>query len=174
MEKVFGYQEILIYMMIGLVLLTIAIVLLFPKVSKSIPASLVAIIIVLIGFRLGYRTKTVADIASISGGFPPFMFQIFLYFRNIAVNFPYALVSVGLTEGLLTLNLVDEITGTKGQGNREYCTRRCQYFKWFLSLVERPMIAQTLVNLSAGSRARLSGIVAALTILLYFIWSPCD
>jgi SulP family sulfate permease len=41
------------------------------------------------------------------------MFQIFLYFRNITVNFPYALVSVGLTEGLLTLNLVDEITGTK-------------------------------------------------------------
>jgi SulP family sulfate permease len=59
----------------------------------------------------------VADIASISGGFHPFIFEYSSKFRDSTINFPYALImaSVGLTEGLLTLNLVDEITGTKGR-----------------------------------------------------------
>ncbi len=74
---------------------------------------------------------------------------------------------VGLTEGLLTLNLVDEITGTKGNGNRECVAQGSANILngFFFGMGGCPMIAQTLVNLSAGSRARLSGIVAALTIL---------
>ncbi len=77
------------------------------------------------------------------------------------------MASVGLTEGLLTLNLVDEITGTKGNGNRECVAQGSANILngFFFGMGGCPMIAQTLVNLSAGSRARLSGIVAALTIL---------
>jgi SulP family sulfate permease len=77
------------------------------------------------------------------------------------------MASVGLTEGLLTLNLVDEITGTKGQGNRECIAQGGANILngFFFGMGGCPMIAQTLVNLSAGSRARLSGIVAAFTIL---------
>ena len=165
-----------LYIMLGLTLLTIAIVLLFPKISKAIPASLVAIIVVF-GLVLGFgiETKTVADIASISGGFPPFHIpNIPLTFQTLQLIFPYALImaSVGLTEGLLTLNLVDEITGTKGKGNKECIAQGSANILngFFFGMGGCPMIAQTLVNLSAGSRARLSGIVAAFTILLIILF----
>ena len=160
-----------LYIMLGLVALTIAIVLGFPKISKAIPASLVAIMVVfalVLGF--GIETKTVADIASVSGGFPPFHIpNIPLNLETLQLILPYGLIMacVGLTEGLLTLNLVDEITGTKGNGNRECVAQGSANILngFFFGMGGCPMIAQTLVNLSAGSRARLSGIVAALTIL---------
>ena len=160
-----------LYVMIGLVALTIGIVLVFPKITKAVPASLVAIMVVfalVLGF--GIETKTVADLASISGGFPPFHIpNLPLNLETLQLILPYGLImaSVGLTEGLLTLNLVDEITGTKGNGNRECVAQGSANILngFFFGMGGCPMIAQTLVNLSAGSRARLSGIVAALTIL---------
>ncbi len=162
--------------MIVIVALTIGIVLLLPKVSKAIPASLVAIIVVF-GLVLGFgiETKTVADIASISGGFPPFHIpNIPVTFETFKIIFPYALMvaAVGLTEGLLTLNLVDEITETRGNGNRECLAQGGSNILngFFFGMGGCPMIAQTLVNLSAGSRARLSGIVAALTILIIILF----
>jgi SulP family sulfate permease len=165
-----------LFIMLGLVLLTIAIVLFFPKITKAIPASLVAIIVVFgLVLGLGIDTKTVADIASISGGFPPFHIpNIELTFETLELIFPYALImaSVGLTEGLLTLNLVDEMTGTKGKGNRECIAQGSANVLngFFFGMGGCPMIAQTLVNLSAGSRARLSGIIAALTILVIILF----
>ena len=157
--------------MTGLVALTIGIVVLLPKITKAIPASLVAIIVVFgIVFFFGIETKTVRDIASVSGGFPPFHIPtIPVNMQTLQIIFPYALIvaSVGLTEGLLTLNLVDEITETKGNGNRECIAQGSSNILngFFFGMGGCPMIAQTLVNLSAGSRARLSGIIAALTIL---------
>jgi SulP family sulfate permease len=165
-----------LYIMLGLVALTIAIVVLLPKLTKAVPSSLVAIIVVFaIVAGLGIQTKTVSDIASVAGGFPPFHVpQIPLNFETFKIIFPYALImaSVGLTEGLLTLNLVDEITNTKGNGNRECITQGGANILngFFFGMGGCPMIAQTLVNLSAGSRARLSGIVAALTILLIILY----
>jgi SulP family sulfate permease len=164
-----------LFMMSGLVALTIGIVLLFPKITKAIPASLVAIIIVfgiVIGF--GIETKQVSDIASISGGFPPFHIpNINLSIETFQIIFPYALImaGVGLTEGLLTLNLVDEITSTKGNSNRECIAQGTANIAngFFFGMGGCPMIAQTLVNLAAGSRARLSGIVASLTILIIIL-----
>jgi SulP family sulfate permease len=164
------------YIMLGLVALTIAIVILLPKVTKAVPSSLVAIIVVFgLVLGLGIDTKTVADIASVSGGFPPFHIpDITLSFETLKIIFPYALImaSVGLTEGLLTLNLVDEMTGTKGSGNRECIAQGSANILngFFFGMGGCPMIAQTLVNLSAGSRARLSGIVAALAILVIILF----
>ncbi|MUV04165.1 STAS domain-containing protein [Flavobacterium rakeshii] len=161
-----------LYIMLGLVALTIAIVIIFPKITKAIPASLVAIIIV---FALVYffniPTKTVEDIASIEGGFPPFHIpNIPLNLKTLEIIFPYSLImaAVGLTEGLLTLNLVDEITKTRGNSNRECLAQGAANIAngFFFGMGGCPMIAQTLVNLSAGSRARLSGIIASLTILI--------
>jgi len=163
------------YIMAGLVALTLAIVVFWPKITKTIPPSLVAIIIVsLLVFALNIKTKTVKDIASVSGGFPPFHIPAIPFswgaFQTI---FPYALImaGVGLTEGLLTLNLVDEITGTKGSGNRECVAQGGANIMngFFTGMGGCPMIAQTLVNLSAGARARLSGIIAALTILIIIL-----
>lgn len=164
-----------LYIMTGLVALTIALVLIVPKITKAIPASLVAIIVVfavVIGF--GIDTKQVVDIASISGGLPP------LHIPNIPFNletlnviFPYAVImaAVGLTEGLLTVNLVDEITETKGNSNRECLAQGTANLAngFFFGMGGCPMIAQTLVNLSAGSRARLSGIIASITILIIIL-----
>ncbi|MCZ4224790.1 SulP family inorganic anion transporter [Pedobacter rhodius] len=162
--------------MAGLVALTIAIVLFFPKITKAVPPSLVAIIVVvLVVLGFGIDTKTVSDIASVSGGFPPFHIpQIPLTFETFQIILPYAAImaGVGLTEGLLTLNLVDEITATRGNGNRESIAQGIANILngFFYGMGGCPMIAQTLVNLSAGARARLSGIVAALTILLIILF----
>jgi len=164
-----------LYIMLGLVALTIAIVVGFPKITKAIPASLVAIIVVFaIVMGFGIQTKTVSDIASVAGGFPPFHVpNIPFNLEALKIIFPYALImaSVGLTEGLLTLNLVDEITATKGNGNRECIAQGSANILngFFFGMGGCPMIAQTLVNLSAGSRARLSGIIAAITILIIIL-----
>ncbi len=165
-----------LFIMAGLVALTIAVVLLFPKISKAVPPSLVAIIVVfavVLGF--GIQTKTVSDIASVSGGFPPFHIpNIPFTLATLEIIFPYALImaAVGLTEGLLTLNLVDEITATRGDGNRECIAQGSANMLngFFFGMGGCPMIAQTLVNLSAGARARLSGIIASLTILLIILF----
>ena len=162
--------------MLGLVALTVAIVVLFPKITKKIPASLVAIVVVfglVVGF--GINTKTVQDIASVEGGFPPFHIpNIPLTLEAFKIILPYSLIfaAVGLTEGLLTLNLVDEMTGTKGNGNRECIAQGTSNIAngFFFGMGGCPMIAQTLVNLSAGSRARLSGIIASITILLIILF----
>lgn len=165
-----------LYIMLGLVALTIAIVIALPKITKAVPASLVAIIVVfllVLGFHID--TKTVKDIASVSGGFPPFHIpKVPFKLQTLQVIFPYALImaAVGLTEGLLTLNLVDEITDSKGNSNRECIAQGTANMLngFFSGMGGCPMIAQTLVNLSAGARARLSGIVAALTILTIILF----
>ncbi|MBF03653.1 MAG: sodium-independent anion transporter [Flavobacterium sp.] len=160
-----------LFIMAGLVALTIAIILLFPKITKAIPASLVAILIVFgVVLLFNIDTKQVVDIASVSGSLPPFHIpQIPFTFETLQIILPYGLImaAVGLTEGLLTLNLVDEITGTKGNSNRECLAQGTANIAngFFFGMGGCPMIAQTLVNLSSGSRARLSGIIAALTIL---------
>ena len=175
-----GQKEWLIgsplFIMAGLVALTIAIILIFPKITKAVPASLVAIIVVFaVVLIFNIDTKQVVDIASISGSLPPFHIpEIPFTFETFKIILPYGLImaAVGLTEGLLTLNLVDEITGTKGNSNRECLAQGTANIAngFFFGMGGCPMIAQTLVNLSSGSRARLSGIVAALTILVIILF----
>ncbi|TDE11283.1 SulP family inorganic anion transporter [Dyadobacter psychrotolerans] len=163
--------------MAGLVALTIAIIVIIPKFSKAVPPSLIAIIVVfsvVLGFQID--TRLVKDIASVSGGFPPFHIpSVPFTFDTLKIIFPYGLImaGVGLTEGLLTLNLVDEITGTRGNGNRESIAQGSANILngFFFGMGGCPMIAQTLVNLSAGARARLSGIIAALTILFIILFA---
>lgn len=165
-----------LYIMAGLVLLTISIVFLFPKITKTVPASLVAILVVFVLVLVfNIDTKTVQDIASVQGGFPPFHVpNIPVSFEALKIILPYSVIvaAVGLTEGLLTLNLVDEITGTRGNSNRECIAQGGSNILngFFFGMGGCPMIAQTLVNISAGSRARLSGIIAALTILIIILF----
>lgn len=164
-----------LYIMAGLVALTIAIVLIVPRITKAVPPSLVAIIVVfllVLGFQID--TKTVRDIAAVSGGFPPFHIPAVPFsLDTLKIIFPYSLImaGVGLTEGLLTLNLVDEITSTRGNSNRECIAQGSANILngFFFGMGGCPMIAQTLVNLTAGARARLSGIIASLTILLIIL-----
>jgi SulP family sulfate permease len=165
-----------LYIMLGLVGLTIFAVLIVPKLTKAVPPSLVAILLVFVLVLVfNINTKTVSDIASVSGGFPPFHIPKIPFEINTLVTIaPYALImaGVGLTEGLLTLNLVDDITGTVGNRNKECVAQGSANILngFFFGMGGCPMIAQTLVNLTAGSRARLSGIVASLTILIIILF----
>jgi SulP family sulfate permease len=161
----------------GLVALTILIVVVLPRFTKAVPSSLAAIVIVfliVLGFNI--HTKLIKDIAAVGGGFPPFHIpHVPMSFETLKIILPYGLIMacVGLTEGLLTLNLVDEITGTRGKGNRECIAQGTANILngFFFGMGGCPMIAQTLVNLSAGARARLSGIIASLTILIIILFA---
>ncbi len=112
-----------LYILLGLVILTMLIIWLMPKFTKSIPASLTAILVVFgIVTLTGIDTKTVGDIASIKGGFPPFHIPAISFsWDTLVLIFPYAAIvaGVGLIESLLTLNIIDEITETRGRGNKE-------------------------------------------------------
>lgn len=160
-----------LYLMLGLTLLTIAIVFILPKITKAVPASLVAIIVVFgIVYFFNIDTKKVIDIASVSGSLPAFHIpEIAFNLETLKIIFPYALVmaGVGLIESLLTLNMVDEITNTKGQSNREAAAQGIANITngFFGGMGGCAMVAQTLVNIGAGGRSRLSAIVAALAIL---------
>lgn len=164
-----------LYLMAGLTLLTIAIVFILPKFTKAVPASLVAIIVVFgIVYFFGIDTKKVIDIASVGGSLPSFHIPAIPFtLETLKIIFPYALVmaGVGLIESLLTLNMVDEITSTKGQSNREAAAQGIANITngFFGGMGGCAMVAQTLVNIGAGGRARLSAIVAAIAILLIIL-----
>lgn len=160
-----------LYAMVGLTAFTIALVVLLPKITKAVPASLVAILIVFgVVYFFDIETKKVVDIASVSGSLPKFHIpEIPLTLETLQLIFPYALVmaGVGLIESLLTLNMVDEITSTKGRSNREAAAQGIANITngFFGGMGGCAMVAQTLVNIGAGARTRLSAIIGALTIL---------
>lgn len=164
-----------LFIMASLTALTIAIVLIFPKISKAVPASLVAIIIVFAIVYFGdINTKKVMDIANVSGSLPTFHIPMIPFtFETLKIIFPYALImaSVGLVESLLTLNMVDEITNTKGNSNKEAVAQGTANVVngFFGGMGGCAMVAQTLVNISAGARTRLSAIIGALTILIIIL-----
>ncbi|WP_185216333.1 SulP family inorganic anion transporter [Sphingobacterium mizutaii] len=161
--------------MAGLTLLTVLIVLIFPKITKAVPASLVAIIVT---FALVYffdiHTKKVIDIASVSGAFPSFHIpNVPFSIETLKIIFPYASVmaAVGLIESLLTLNMVDEITNTKGSSNQEAVAQGTANMVngFFAGMGGCAMVAQTLVNINAGARTKISAIVGALGILFVIL-----
>ncbi|GAB3771872.1 SulP family inorganic anion transporter [Spirosoma horti] len=161
--------------LLGLVALTMLIIWGLPRLTKAVPASLVAIITVsLITIGLNIDTRTVGDIASIQGGFPPFHIPAVPFtLETLSIIFPYALIvaGVGLIESLLTLNLIDEITQTRGRGNKECVAQGlANVTSGFLSgMGGCAMIGQSLINISSGARARLSGIVASVMLLFFII-----
>lgn len=165
-----------LYVMLGFVFLTMLIIWGLPKLTKKIPASLTAILVVsalIIGLNID--TKTVGDIASIKGGFPPFHIPAVPFsLETLQIIFPYALIiaGVGLIESLLTLNLIDEITQTRGRGNKEAVAQGAANFVTglFSGMGGCAMIGQSLINISSGARARLSGIIAAVMLLVFIMF----
>lgn len=166
-----------LYILLGLVSLTIAIIWGLPKLTRVVPSSLVAILVVFgIVVFLGIDTKTVGDIASIKGGFPPFHIPMVPFnVETLALIFPYAAIvaGVGLIESLLTLNIIDEITETRGRSNKECVAQGTANVLsgFFSGMGGCAMIGQSLINVSSGARARLSGIVAAVSLLLFIMFA---
>jgi len=163
-----------LYVLMGLVFTTMFIIWGLPKLTKAVPASLLAIVVVFgVVIGLDIDTKTVGDIASIQGGFPPFHLpNVPLNFETLAIIFPYAAIvaGVGLIESLLTLNIIDEITGSRGIGNKEAMAQGAANMLSgvFSGMGGCAMLGQSLINVSNGARTRISGVVAAL-MLLFFI-----
>lgn len=165
-----------LFILLGLTLLTMAIIFGLPKLTKAVPATLVAILVIFgIVTFFEIDTKTVGDIASIQGSFPPFHIpSIPLSLDTLMLIFPYAAIvaGVGLIESLLTLNIVDEITETRGRGNKEAVAQGTANILsgFFSGMGGCAMIGQSLINVSNGARARLSGIVAALMLLVFVMF----
>lgn len=169
-----------LYIMLGLTLLTMVIIWGLPKLTKVVPSSLVAIIVVsaiVLGF--GIDTLTVADTMregeSIKGGFPPLSIpQLPFTLETFKIIIPYAAIvaGVGLIESLLTLNIIDEITDTRGSGNKECVAQGTANILsgFFSGMGGCAMIGQSLINTSAGARARLSGITAAIMLLVFIMF----
>ncbi len=165
-----------LFTMLGLAALTMAIIYLFPRITKAVPATLVGILAVSLLVALGgIDTKTVGDLGSIKGGFPAFHLpQVPLNWETLTIIFPYALVlaAVGLIESLLTLTLIDEITDTRGQPNRESMAQGAANVVTglFGGMGGCAMIGQSMINVNSGATGRLSGIATAAFLMAFILF----
>ena len=161
----------------GLILLTMAIIHYLPKLTSAVPSSLAAILIVsLIVIFFNVDTNTVGDLASIKGGFPDFHLPVVPFnWETLSIIFPYAIIlaAVGLIESLLTLTLIDDITGTRGRGNRECVGQGIANTAtgFFGGMGGCAMIGQSMINVNSGGHQRLSGISAALFLLMFIMFA---
>jgi SulP family sulfate permease len=172
-----------LYMMLGLVALTMTIIYYLPKFTTIIPASLVAIIVVtLMVHGLDIDTRTVIDfvrsmlppaeraLATLEGNLPSFSIPMVPFsLETLSIITPYAIILslVGLIESLLTLSLIDDLTGTRGRGNRECTAQGLGNVAngFFGGMGGCAMIGQSMININSGGRGRLSGISAAVVLL---------
>lgn len=173
-----------LYLLVGLVLLTMATIYILPRFVKALPAGLVAIVaMTLLVALLGLDTKTVGDLAHVEGSLSVLIFgdpndpqlnglhfpSVPLTWETLWIVLPYALVLtiVGTTESLLTMTLIDDLTGTRGQANRECkALGSANVISGACSTMGGcALIGQSLINISSGGRGRLSGVSASLGLL---------
>ncbi len=166
-----------LYTMAGLIILTMAIIHFFPKLTKAVPSTLVAIVSVsVLVFAINLDTKLVGDVASIAGGLPTFSIpQVPVNFDTLKIILPFALVlaAIGLIESLLTLTLIDELTGTRGRSNKECIAQGAAntVTGFFGGMGGCAMIGQSMINVNSGGRGRASGITAALALLAFILFT---
>ena len=175
-----------LYIMIGLVALTMAIMFGLPKLTKKLPEALVAILVV--SAIVIFGNLDIATVGSfirdgggegLKGGLPSFQFDIFnkvpFNLETLIFIGPYALIlaAIGLIESLMTLNLIDELTETRGNSNKECLAQGGANIVTglFGGMGGCAMIGQSLINIKGGGRNRLSGIVAALTLLAFILFA---
>ena len=165
-----------LYLMIGLVALTMLVVYVLPKLTRAVPPALVAILGVgLLVYVLDLPTRTLGDMASIAGGLPHLALpDVPWNLETLKIVAPYAVLMamVGLLETLLTLNLTDEITESRGYPDRECVALGAANMVSGLcgGMGGCAMIGQTVINLSSNGRGRLSGVVAGVMVLLFVLF----
>ncbi|WP_346910701.1 SulP family inorganic anion transporter [uncultured Roseibium sp.] len=166
-----------LYLMLGLVALTMGVIWLLPKVTRAFPAPLAGILAVsalVIGLDLD--TRSVGDLASIAGGLPDFHIPMVpLTWDTFMIILPYAVImaAVGLIESLLTLNLVADLTNTKGGASRECLAQGAANVVtgFFGGMGGCAMIGQSMINVKSGARTRIAGIAAALFLLSFILFA---
>ena len=179
-------QGIDLLMMIGLVLLTMGIMFFLPKLNKKLPEALIAIgVVTAIVLLSDMNVATVGSFiidgggTGLEGGLPQFQTDIFtkipLNMETLSFITPYAIIlaAIGLIESLMTLNLIDELTETRGNANRECVAQGGANIitGLFGGMGGCAMIGQSIINIKSGGRNRLSGIVAALTLLAFILFA---
>ncbi len=184
-EKVWleGYA---LYLMVGLVLLTMALMHFLPRLNKKIPAGLIAIVavsalVILTGFDVATVGSFIRDSGGngLQGSLPDFQTEIFnvvpLNWETLQFIFPYALIlaAIGLIESLMTLNLIDELTETRGSSNRECLAQGGANIVTglFGGMGGCAMIGQSIINIKGGGRTRISGVVASVTLLIFILFA---
>ncbi len=165
-----------LYIMLGLIALTTAIIYLLPKLTTAVPATLVGILVVsgLVSLS-GLATKTVGDLGSIAGGLPSFHLPaVPLTWDTLRIIVPYSLIlaAIGLIESLLTLNLIDTMTATRGKPNRECMAQGAANVVTglFGGMGGCAMIGQSMINVNNGATRRLSGIATAVFLLSFILF----
>ncbi len=175
-----------LYLMLALVAATMAIIWVTPRVTKLIPAPLAGIgVIAVVVIATGMNVPRVGDLASIEGGFPsfhlPFGEGMGLYGTALApmtletlyIIAPYAVIlaAIGLIESLLTLNLVGDMTGTRGGASQECIAQGVAntVTGFFGGMGGCAMIGQSMINVKSGGRTRVAGIAAAVFLLLFIL-----
>ncbi|WP_150137898.1 SulP family inorganic anion transporter [Candidatus Enterovibrio escicola] len=175
-----------LYLMLSLVAITMAIIHFLPKLTTAVPSSLIAIVTVTSAMiLLDLDTYTVIDYlhsmsgddnTTLAGSLPRLSIpNIPFNLESLYIILPYSLIlaAVGLIESLLTLTVIDEMTGTRGRGNRECIGQgvaniTCAVFG---AMGGCAMIGQSMINVKSGGRGRLSGIIAALTLLCFILFA---
>ena len=172
--------------MVGLVALTMLIMWGLPKLTEKIPSALVAIMVVAaITIFGGLEVSTVGSFIrdgggqGLQGGLPTFQFQVFSMLSTIGEHWPliistaFILAAVGLIESLMTLNLVDDLTETRGSGNRECVAQGSANILngLFGGMGGCAMIGQSIINVESGGRGRLSGVIAAVALLVFVLFA---
>ncbi|MDC8006332.1 SulP family inorganic anion transporter [Aureisphaera galaxeae] len=188
-EKVNGEMQWMqgasLWLMLGLVGLTMAIMFLLPKLTKKVPAALTAIVVVAAIAIFGkIDVSTVGSFIrdgggqGLQGGLPTFQDQIFTLFHTMSghiwevLSYAGILAAIGLIESLMTLNLIDEMTETRGSGNRECVAQGGANIinGLFGGMGGCAMIGQSIININSGGRGRLSGTIAAIGLLCFVLF----
>ncbi|RMB59481.1 SulP family inorganic anion transporter [Dokdonia sinensis] len=174
------------WLMLAFVGLTMAIMYFLPKITTKVPPALVAIIVVAAivifgGLELGTVGSFIREGGGtgLEGGLPTFQFQIFSLLDTLnghwglIISTAGILAAVGLIESLMTLNLVDDLTETRGSGNRECVAQGSANILngLFGGMGGCAMIGQSIINVESGGRGRLSGAVAAVALLCFILFA---
>jgi len=163
------------YLMLGLVALTMTVIWVMPRLTRVVPAPLAGIgVVAALVIAMGLDVPRVGDLASIQGGLPAFHIPMVpLSWETLEIILPYSIIlaAIGLIESLLTLNLVGEMTGKRGGASQECIAQGLANTAtgFFGGMGGCAMIGQSMINVKSGGRTRLAGIAAALFLLLFIL-----
>ena len=164
------------YLMYIITAITMAIMYFMPKITKIIPSGLAAIILLTVLVYFGkLDTKTVSDLADIQGNLPSFVMpdMSLLSWESLKIILPYGflIAMVGLIESLLTLSVLDEMSGTRGRGNKECVAQGCGNIAsgLFGGMAGCAMIGQSIINYSSGGLGRLSSFTASILLIIFVV-----
>ena len=166
-----------LYLMLGFTALTMVLIYVAPRITKFIPAPLAAVgIVSLIAIGFDLELPRVGDLASIQGGLPSFHIPMVpLSLEMLQIILPYSLIlaAIGLIESLLTLNVVADMTETKGGASKECLAQGVAntVTGFFGGMGGCAMIGQSVINVKSGGRTRISGVSAALFLLSFILFA---